>query len=552
MRISFQSLTFGRLKASRIRAAALPCSALMGLIGLTAIQAPAFAADTAAGPAPHVTRDMPGSFADLVEKLTPAVVNVSTTQTVDQRQQEDAPKLQLPPGSPFEEFFKDFLDRRGGGVPRKVTSLGSGFVVDPRGLVVTNHHVIADADEITVTFNDGTSLKAELAGRDPKTDLALLRVKTDKELPFLEFGDSDRLRVGDWVLAIGNPFGLGGTVTAGIISARSRDINAGPYDDFLQTDAAINRGNSGGPLFDGSGRVVGVNTAIISPSGGSIGIGFAVPANIASAIVTQLAKYGETRRGWLGVRVQTVTPEIAESLGLAKAQGALVAGITEGGPADRAGIEAGDVIIGFDDKPINEMRDLPRLVADTPVGQGADVKVWRNGDIRVFHMTLGRLEEAEEVTAQANAPSEVPSKKVDALGLSLAALTPALRDRYEIGAEVKGVLIADVASDGPAAEKGVAAGDVIVEVAQEEVATPQDVLRDVEKVRQQGKKSVLLLLSRGGDLRFVALRVDDAQAAPGKSQSAPPEKPAPEGSQKQQAPQQEQNPQEQDGGPRGP
>jgi serine protease Do len=426
------------------------------------------------------------------------------------------------------------LDRRGGAVPRKVTSLGSGFVVDPNGFIVTNNHVIADADEITVTFNDGTTLKAELAGRDPKTDIALLRVKTDKPLPFLQFGDSDALRVGDWVLAIGNPFGLGGTVTAGIISARSRDINAGPYDDFLQTDAAINRGNSGGPLFDTNGKVIGVNTAIISPSGGSIGIGFAVPSNIASVIVMQLAKYGETRRGWLGVRVQTVSPEIAETLGLGKPHGALVAGVTQGGPADRAGIQPGDVIVGFDNKPINEMRDLPRMVADTPVGELADVKVWRKGEVRDFHMKLGRLEEAEEKTAQASPTAEVPAKAVNALGLSLAVLNPALRDRYDIGAEVKGVLVTSVESDGPASEKGIAAGDVLVEVAQEEVANPQDVLRVVDKVRQAGKKSILLLLSRGGDLRFVALRLEapgggkKAPAASGKpEQSAPEPKAAP-------------------------
>jgi serine protease Do len=352
-------------------------------------------------------------------------------------------------------------------------------------------------------------MKASVAGRDTKTDLAVLRVKTAKDLPYVQFGDSDVARVGDWVLAIGNPFGLGGTVTSGIISARSRDINAGPYDDFLQTDAAINRGNSGGPLFDTAGRVIGVNTAIISPSGGSIGIGFAVPANIASPVVSQLIKFGETRRGWLGVRVQSVTPEIAESLGLGKPRGALVAGVTSGGPAAKAGVQAGDVIVAFDDKPITEMRDLPRRVADTPVGDAATVKVWRKGQTRTFHLTLGRLEESEDKTAE-DAPAPEPAKTVVGdLGLSLAAVTPALRERYDIAADVKGVLVVDVTRNGPAAIVGVAPGDVIVKVgvAQTDVASPKDVVAGVEAERKT-KKSVLLLLNRGGDIRYVAVRLN--------------------------------------------
>jgi serine protease Do len=366
-------------------------------------------------------------------------------------------------------------------------------------------------------------------GRDDTGDIALLQVKPDKPLPAVQFGDSDSARVGDWVLAIGNPFGLGGTVTSGIISARSRDINAGPYDDFLQTDAAINRGNSGGPLFDTSGRVIGVNTAIISPSGGSIGIGFAVPANIAAPVVSQLIKYGETRRGWLGVRVQTVTPEIAESLGLGKPRGALVAGVTGGGPAAKAGVEAGDVIVAFDDKPITEMRDLPRRVADTPVGDAASVKVWRKGQTKTFRLTLGRLEEGEDKTAK-NAPAPEPTKTVvGELGVSLAAVTTALRDRYDIGADVKGVLVVDVTPNGPAATVGVAPGDVIVKVgvAQTDVASPKDVIAGVEAERKT-KKSVLLLLNRGGDLRYVAVRLNgktdtgtDGKASDGPGPDAP-------------------------------
>jgi serine protease Do len=490
-----------------------PRIAGLAVAGLLIVAPAAFATNITATVNPR-EHDLPGSFADLVEKLVPAVVNVSTTQTVTEKSagdDGDQPQLQLPPGSPFEDFFKDFMERHGSPVPRKVTSLGSGFVVDPKGLIVTNNHVIADADEIKVTFTDGTTLNASVAGRDTKTDLAVLRVKTTKDLPYVQFGDSDVARVGDWVLAIGNPFGLGGTVTSGIISARSRDINAGPYDDFLQTDAAINRGNSGGPLFDTSGRVIGVNTAIISPSGGSIGNGFALPANNASPVVSQLLKFGETRRGWLGVRVQTVTPEIAESLGLGKPHGALVAGVTGGGPAAKAGVETGDVIVAFDDKPIAEMRDLPRRVADTPVGDPASVKVWRKGQTKTFRLTLGRLEESEDKTA-AGAPAPEPAKTVvGELGLSLATVTAALRDRYNIAADVNGVLVVDVARNGPAATVGVAPGDVIVKVgvAQTNVASPKDVVAGVEAERKT-KKSVLLLLNRGGDIRYVAVRLGES------------------------------------------
>src|SRR5476651_2465135 len=319
---------------------------------------------------PAAAKAGPEGFSELAGRLLPAVVNISTTQTLKaDRQRPEVP--QFPPGSPFEEFFKDFLDKnlprnqqRPEAQPRRATSLGSGFIIDPSGLVVTNNHVIADADEITVILADDTSLKAEVVGKDLKTDLALLRVKTDKQLTAVPFGDSDLMKVGDWVLAIGNPFGLGGTVTAGIVSARARDIQQGPYDDFIQTDASINRGNSGGPMFNMSGEVVGINTAIFSPSGGSIGIGFAIPSALASPVVAQLKDFGKPRRGWLGVKIQGVTDEIAESLGLDKARGALVASVTDKGPAEAAGIQPGDIVLTFDGKDVTDMKRLPRIVAE--------------------------------------------------------------------------------------------------------------------------------------------------------------------------------------------
>ncbi|WP_439817991.1 DegQ family serine endoprotease [Zavarzinia sp. CC-PAN008] len=457
----------------------------------------------------------PPSFADLAERLIPSVVNVSTTQMVNGAagQEEEVPMPQFPPGSPFEDFFKDFFDRqrRGGDqAQRRVTSLGSGFVIDAAaGLIVTNNHVIADAEEITVTFHDGTKLTAELKGHDPKTDLALLKVTPTKPLVGVEWGDSDRGRVGDWVLAIGNPFGLGGSVTAGIISARNRDINAGPYDDFIQTDASINRGNSGGPMFNAEGKVIGINTAIFSPTGGSVGIGFAIPSSIARQVVAQLAEFGETRRGWLGVRIQSVTDEIAESLGLDGARGALVAGISEEGPAVAAGIEAGDVILTFDNKPIEDMRSLPRIVAETPIGKTVDVKIWRGGKEQTVQVQVGQLDETEEeAAAAAQETPAAPARGLEVLGMTLAGLTPELRTKFEVAEDVKGVVVTEVKPDSAAAEKGIRAGDVIVEVAQKEVGVPADVGAKIDEVQKGDRKSVLLLLNRAGDLRFVALRLD--------------------------------------------
>src|SRR5215831_12278892 len=352
----------------------------------------------------------PEAIADVAEKVIDAVVNISTSQKIEQR---GGPTPQLPPGSPFEEFFEEFFkNRRGPGQgdnapnrgPRRVNSLGSGFIVDPEGIVITNNHVISDADEVTVILNNGDRLKAEVVGRDQKTDLAVLKVKPERPLKAVKFGDSDTLRIGEWVIAIGNPFGLGGSVTAGIVSARNRDINSGPYDSYIQTDASINRGNSGGPLFNMNGEVIGINTAIYSPSGGSIGIGFAVPSRNAVAVVDQLRQYGEMRRGWLGVRIQQVTDDIAESLSLKPARGALVAGIDDKGPAKPAGIEPGDVIIRFDGKDIKEMKDLPKIVADTPVGKDVPVVVVRKGKEETKTVKLGRLEDADKPQPTAAKP----------------------------------------------------------------------------------------------------------------------------------------------------
>jgi serine protease Do len=452
----------------------------------------------------------PDSVADVAEGLQDSVVNVSTTQTL-KGTADAVPNGPGPKGSPFEEFFDDFFDEDDkDGLPRKVSSLGSGFVIDPSGLVVTNNHVIEGADEIIINFTDGTKLKVvKILGHDPKTDLALLKVEPKKPLKAISFGDSSGMRVGDWVMAIGNPFGLGGSVTVGIISATKRDINAGPYDDFLQTDAAINRGNSGGPLFNMDGQVIGVNTAIISPTGGSIGIGFAVPSNTAVQVLDQLKQYGETRRGWLGVHVQNVTEEIATGLGLQEPKGALVAKISPDSPAAAAGIEPSDVILKFDGQPIDNMRSLPRAVAATPIGKSVSIELLRKGQPMGLTVTVGRLPEGEDVEDAVEAEEEAPApetEREDLLGLSIAPLTDELRDRYGIGKSIEGVVITEVTPNSQAAQKNVKPGDVIVEVTQEKVKQPQDVKSRLLAVRKSGRRSVLLLLSDAkGELRFVAV-----------------------------------------------
>ncbi|MEQ9195829.1 MAG: DegQ family serine endoprotease [Parvibaculum sp.] len=453
---------------------------------------------------PAFARSAPDSFADLAERLSPAVVNISTSQVLDPREMEIPG---VPEDSPLNDFFDEFLEQQQGGRPQRVQSLGSGFVIDPDGIVITNNHVIDGADRIEVTFIDGTTLPAEVEGTDPKTDLAVLRVKSDKKLPYVELGDSDKARVGDWVIAIGNPFGLGGTVTAGIISALNRDIHAGNYDDFIQTDAAINRGNSGGPLFDLDGRVVGVNSAIISPSGASVGIGFAVPTSTVKPIVDQILKYGETRRGWIGVRIQTVTPEIAESLGLGTARGALVAGVSPGGPAAAAGLETGDIVLAFDGRNIETMRDLPRVVAEATIGSSADVQIFRDGETLTRRIEVARLENEDDEEADISETGPAAPEKTVVLGLGLSELDDDLRRRFGVSEETEGVLVTDVDPLSAAAEKGVRPGDVIVEVAQRPVSSPEDVEEIVLSEEKSGRNSVLLRLSAGGNIRFVALRL---------------------------------------------
>jgi serine protease Do len=460
----------------------------------------------------------PESVAGVAEGLQDTVVNISTTQTLKGSAEKDVPAGPGPKGSPFEEFFNDFFDNRDKeGFPRKVSSLGSGFVIDPSGLIVTNNHVIEGADEIFVNFTDGTKLKvSKILGHDPKTDLALLKVEPKQPLKAASFGDSSKMRVGDWVMAIGNPFGLGGTVTVGIISATKRDINSGPYDDFLQTDAAINRGNSGGPLFNMDGEVIGVNTAIISPTGGSIGIGFAVPSNSAVQVVDQLKQFGETRRGWLGVHVQNVTGEIAKSMGLQEPVGALVASVTPESPAATAGLKPSDVILKFDGQLVETMRNLPRAVASTPIGKAVDIEVQRNGEVIHFTVTIGRVpeevEKAEEAAAEQKPDAdekegEQPDHE-ELLGLSISPLTDELRSQFHIGKSVQGVVITEVDGNSPAAQKDVKPGDVIVEVTQERVNDPEEVVARVAAVKKSGRKSVLLLISDAkGGLRFVAVPV---------------------------------------------
>ena len=496
-----------RTTATRTRLSALAVAASLATVGLTVAVAPARAQETAPQP-PVVVPQGPVSVADLSERLLGAVVNISTTQRVQGGPRNRGPRRRPPQGSPFEEFFDEFFNEENGGPGgRSVQSLGSGFVVDAvEGIVITNNHVIAEADQVQVNFADGTELDAEVIGRDPKTDLAVLKVDPGSyELTEVEFGDSEVMRIGDWVLAIGNPFGLGGTVTLGIISAQDRDINSGPYDRFIQTDAAINRGNSGGPLFNMRGEVIGINTAIISPTGGSIGIGFAVPSELAVGVIDQLREFGETRRGWLGVRIQPVSDDIAESLGLDEARGALVSGVIETGPANDV-LKAGDVILTFDGRPIDEMRDLPRAVAESPVGKAVDVEVLRDGEPETIQVTLGRLEDGERA---ANGTEEGDESGAPVLGMTLESLSDELREEYEIAEDVEGLVVTNVEQGSSAGAKDVKAGDVIVEINQESMEEPGDAAERIDELKEDGRKNALLMLaSKSGELRFVTVRIE--------------------------------------------
>lgn len=445
----------------------------------------------------------PDSFAPLAEKVSPAVVNITTTTLVERR---TAPQGIVPEGSPFEDFFRDFQDRNdNGNRPRRSNALGSGFVISEDGYVVTNNHVIDGADEISIEFFSGEELPAEVVGTDPNTDIALLKVKTNAPLPFVSFGDSDNARVGDWVMAMGNPLGQGFSVSAGIVSARNRALS-GTYDDYIQTDAAINRGNSGGPLFNMDGEVVGVNTAILSPNGGSIGIGFAMSSAVVERVVAQLRDFGETRRGWLGVRIQNVDPDVADALGLEVASGALVTDVPEG-PAATAGIKSGDVILEFDGEAIEDTRELVRVVADTDVGRKVDVVVFRDGKEETLNVAIGRLEEPVLASAPGAPQDDKPMAQEETvvLGMTLATVDEALRQQFGLDADVDGLVVTGIEEGSDAFVKGMREGDLITEVGREPVATPHDMRDQIEAAEEAGRNSLLLLVRRDGTPRFVAL-----------------------------------------------
>jgi serine protease Do len=507
--------------AARIRTVSSPARA-RGFAAMLALGVAFAPVVPILAPAPAFAKG-PESLADLAAAVSDAVVNISASQTVEDKR---AGVPNLPQGTPFDDLFEEFFRRRqqqgengGGGAPaprqRKSSSLGSGFVIDPSGIIITNNHVIADANEITVIFTDGQKLTAEVVGKDAKVDVAVLRVKPEKPLKSVKFGDSDKARVGDWVLAVGNPFGLGGTVTAGIVSARNRNIDSGPYDSYIQTDAAINKGNSGGPLFNMDGDVIGINTAILSPTGGSVGIGFANPATTVVPVIDQLRQFGETRRGWLGVRIQNVDDQTAESLDLGKARGALVAGVDDKGPAKPAGIKNGDVIVKFDGKEVKTSSDLPKIVAQTPVGKDVVVTVIRGGKETELKVKLGRLEEGEKLAnLDANdgkggpaAPGKSAVQK--ALGMELGSLTADTRKKFGIKDGAEGVLVVAVDPSSQAAEKRVNAGDRILEINQETMAKPEDVTKKLKALKDQGRKSALVFVaSPNDDKRFVPLPLE--------------------------------------------
>ena len=446
----------------------------------------------------------PESLAPLAETISPSVVNITTSTVVAGR---TGPQGIVPEGSPFEDFFRDFNNRNNeGDRPRRSSALGSGFVISEDGYIVTNNHVIDGADEILIEFFTGEELPAKLIGTDPNTDIALLKVEAEAPLPFVPFGDSDTARVGDWVIAMGNPLGQGFSVSAGIVSARNRALS-GSFDDYIQTDAAINKGNSGGPLFNMDGQVIGVNTAILSPNGGSIGIGFSMASNVVTRVVDQLREFGETRRGWLGVRIQDVTPDIAESIGMEDATGAMVTSVQDG-PSKDAGMEDGDVILKFAGVDVADTRSLVRQVANSPVGETVRVVVFRDGKTVTLKVTLGRREEAERavpVVADASPDDDKEPVTKSMLGLTLSPLTDELREQLGVDGDMVGLAVTDVDETSEAYEKGLRAGDIITEAGQQKVASISDLDKRLADVKEAGRKSLLLLVRRAGDPRFVAL-----------------------------------------------
>jgi serine protease Do len=519
-----------RPRLTRGRAAALGFG-LGASLALTPLVWAQTASDPGALPAAPGTMTSPAaliqqqSFAPLVRKVLPAVVNISVTQKSDADQMAEEPEIspfQGFPNSPFDELMRRFFEQQApngeqhlfpqipGNEAHRV-ALGSGFIVDPRGYVVTNNHVIGNAEKVEVILQDKTRYRAKVVGRDPKTDLAVLKIKPDKPLPYVSFGDSSAAQVGDWVMAVGNPFGLGGTVTTGIISARGRDINEGPYDDFLQIDAPINRGNSGGPTFNLEGQVIGVNTAIFSPNGGSVGIGFAIPSNEARTIVAQLEEHGKISRGWLGVQIQQVTPAIASSLGLETGHGALVAVVTPDSPGARAGLKQGDVILSFNGRPVDELRDLPRLVAETPPDSKARLGVWRNGRTLSLEATVGELPESSKVaSAETGSEAEQPAEAA-AAGMHFEPLTNSLRRELHVARNVSGVVVTRVDNGSAAEDGGVNGGDVVVAINQEPVDNPQQAADRLNEAAHSSKKSALLLLNRHGVTEYVGVNLGHNQ-----------------------------------------
>ena len=444
---------------------------------------------------PKTSIAIPNSFADLVEELSPAVVSIASTTIVNTSNQQEMPRF--PEGSPFDEFFKDYFDREQNRSPSKrpMVGLGSGFVIDKEGIIVTNNHVIEGADEITVILSDQKEFKAELLGRDPKADLAVLKIDPNStNLTAVNWGNSDLMRVGDWTIAIGNPLGLGGTVTAGILSAISRDIGNGPYVKFLQTDASINRGNSGGPLFNVEGEVIGINSAIISQTGGSIGLGFAIPSNSAKKIVQQLKDFGRTKRGWLGVQIQPVTVDIAESLGLTDQKGAFVSNVNPEGPSKKAGIEAGDVILKFNNIEILKMIDLPRVVAESDVGSIARVDIWRKNEILTVEVKLGELPEETFVERKENKTDKNEDVEIISLGIFI--------NETE---KKRGVIVTKIDQ----IDSELKIGDIIVEINREEILNTKSFIKTLEKIKQTGRLSILLRIERDGKFLFITNKFKD-------------------------------------------
>jgi serine protease Do len=478
----------------------LAVTALSGALLLTSVGIPVAEAYPA-----------PDSFADLAAKVTPAVVNISSTHKVTEGDSADQMPFDIPKGSPFEELFKPFMEQqRQQRRNAKVTSLGSGFIIDASGYIVTNNHVIDDATDIEVTTTDGTEYPAKLIGTDTKTDLALLKITAKQPLPFVNFGDSDKERVGDWIMAVGNPFGLGGSVSAGIVSARGRDINAGPFDDFLQLDAAINQGNSGGPTFSTDGDVIGINTAIASPNGGSVGIGFAIPSNLAKPVIEALREHGNVERGWLGVQIQKVTPDLAKAMGLPQPEGALVSGVQDGSPATRL-LKTGDVIVGYNGQTVDEMRELPRLVAATKPQTKVDLTVWRDHQMQKVSLTIGKLK-ADEKVAENTTPDDdatTPTNQVDvaALGASFSTLDAAARRQLNLDKDVKGAVVSNVTDDSPLAEQGIGNGDVIERIGDTVISKPEDVSRLTKDAKANHQEVVMMLVNHHGQELFIAVKL---------------------------------------------